>query len=49
MNFLSTLSIKSKLIIAALIPLAALFYYLQINITGEQNDKQNAKQAIADV
>ena len=43
------LSIRSKLIIASLIPLIALLYYLQINIRQELKNKESAQQVIADV
>ena len=46
MVFLKNLSIRSKLIIASLIPLLALLYYLQINISQELKNKESAKQVI---
>jgi len=49
MNFFQNLSIRSKLIIASLIPLIALLYYLQINIRHELKNKESAQQVIADV
>lgn len=49
MNFLQNLSIRNKLIIASLIPLIALIYYLQINIRQELNNKESAQQVITDV
>jgi CheY-like chemotaxis protein/HAMP domain-containing protein len=49
MNLLKTLTIRSKLILAALLPLLALFYYLQTNINKELKNKQAAQEAIGDV
>src|SRR5687768_14330815 len=49
MKLFQNLSLRSKLIIATLIPLLALFYYLQINIRGELANRRSAKQAIVDV
>lgn len=46
MIFFQNLSIRSKLIIASLIPLIALLYYLQINIRQELKNKESAKQVI---
>ena len=49
MNFFQNLSIRSKLILATMIPLIGLLYYLQINIRQELSNKESAQQVIADV
>ncbi|MEO6720634.1 MAG: response regulator [Ferruginibacter sp.] len=49
MNFFNVLSIKQKLIIASLIPLLALFYYLQINVRRELKNKASVEQALENV
>ncbi len=49
MNILNSFSIKSKLMIVALIPLAALIYALQGNIRAELADKASAETLLKDV
>lgn len=49
MKFLQNLSIRNKLIISALIPLIALLYYLQLNISQELNNKNAAREVFDDV
>lgn len=49
MNIFKNISIRNKLIIASLIPLLALLYYLQINIRQELSNKNSAQQVIGDV
>ncbi|MEX2231085.1 MAG: response regulator [Cyclobacteriaceae bacterium] len=49
MNFLQNLSIRSKLILASMIPLIGLLYYLQINIRQDLANKESAQSVIADV
>ena len=49
MNFLQNLSIRSKLILATMIPLIGLLYYLQINIRQDLANKESAQSVIADV
>ena len=49
MKLLQNLSIRSKLIIASLIPLLALFYYLQTNVNRELENKKAASHAMADI
>lgn len=49
MSFLHSLSIKNKLILASLIPLMAVFYYLQIDMRSELKTKKTAAEAIKDV
>ncbi|MEX1240290.1 MAG: response regulator [Cyclobacteriaceae bacterium] len=49
MNFLQGLSIRTKLILLSLIPLAGLLYYLQINVRQELKTKNNAEEVIQDV
>ncbi len=46
MNSLKNISIRNKLIIASLIPLLALLYYLQLNIRQELKNKESAQQVI---
>jgi len=49
MNFLRNLSIKNKLVIASMIPLVALLYYLQLNIREELRKRDSAQQVMIDV
>lgn len=49
MKFLQNLSIRSKLIIASVIPLLALLYYLQINVRQELRNKETANEVKQDV
>ncbi|HYF67594.1 MAG TPA: response regulator [Ohtaekwangia sp.] len=49
MNFLQSLSIRTKLILASLIPLLGLLYYLQINLKNELSNKATAERVISDV
>lgn len=49
MKFLNALSIKNRLILASLIPLVAVFYYLQIEISTELKTKAASAAAIKDV
>lgn len=49
MDILNNLSIKNKLIIASVIPLVALFYYLQVDIRSELKTKNSSQQAVKDV
>ncbi len=49
MHFLKDLSIRTKLVLLSVIPLAGLFYYLQANIRQELNLKEVASEVIRDV
>lgn len=49
MNFFNTISLRSKLIIAAVIPLIALCYYLVINLNEENRKKNTSLEVIAAV
>ncbi len=49
MNTLNKLSIKTRLFILSLIPLLALFYYLQINLRREWSLKQSARRELVNV
>jgi methyl-accepting chemotaxis protein len=49
MKFLRNVSIRNKLIIAALIPLFGLLYYLQITIRNDLKSKRAAKQVLVNV
>src|SRR5438128_716125 len=49
MNFLQNMSLRSKLLIASLIPVITLLYYLQLNVRQELKNKKAAQDIIADV
>src|SRR3954454_1410311 len=49
MTFLKNLSLRTKLLIASLIPVIALLYYLQLNVRQELKNKKAAQDIIADV
>src|SRR5690606_835042 len=49
MVFFQNLSLRTKLILASLIPLIGLLYYLQINLRHEFENMASAQQAISDV
>ncbi|HWJ27320.1 MAG TPA: nitrate- and nitrite sensing domain-containing protein, partial [Flavisolibacter sp.] len=49
MKLLRTLSIRNKLIIAAIIPVFALLYYTQVTISQELKNEESAQKAISDV
>lgn len=49
MNFLQDLSIRTKLVLSSLIPLAGLLYYLQNTIRQELTNKETAEQVLLDV
>ncbi|HLF33602.1 MAG TPA: response regulator [Cyclobacteriaceae bacterium] len=46
MNFFKNLSIRTKLIISALMPLCGLIFYLQINIQRESGYRNDARQVL---
>src|SRR6476469_9157778 len=49
MKFFQNSSLRTKLIIAALIPVIALLYYLQLNMRQELNNKKEAREVLVDV
>src|SRR5687768_5626737 len=49
MNFLQNLTIRSKLLLATLVPVAGLLFYLQDSVRKEMNNKQAAQELIRDV
>jgi CheY-like chemotaxis protein/HAMP domain-containing protein/putative methionine-R-sulfoxide reductase with GAF domain len=49
MNLLQNLTIRSKLLLASLVPVAGLLFYLQDSVRKEINSKQAAQELIRDV
>ncbi|MFC5271193.1 response regulator [Adhaeribacter terreus] len=49
MHFLRNLSIRNKLLLISLLPLATLFYFLAVNIAGELENKNRIQKVYSDV